>query len=134
MAIFKGEATDKPTPRIHGLTDYATKLVRANPKFIRHSGEVCEYSRSDAMNEWDLEQDPTDARFRCYRLRVFQEQQYIQGKFVLCHDRWVVVASLNINDSLRRIFPTSTAAMSVFDAIHDYTTKKKLRTLGFRTW
>jgi hypothetical protein len=140
VAVFKGESTQRaPAGEVLPLQDEAVKLVRANPRFIRRRGEsapsgvVDSWSVSWWMNEWDLEIDPTDARFLCYRVHVFQEAAFQRGRFVPV-PRWAVVVSLNINDSLRRVFPTLAKAMVAFDAIKSMTTVKTLMARGFRQW
>ena len=126
MALFQGVPTEQRRPRPRLMFEPVDqKLVRANPNFIRRSGGA---STQWMMNIWDLVPDPTDPRHLCYHVRVTFHP--MAGVWT----GWWIVVDLNVNDSLRRILPTETEALQVFQAIQPYTTKKTLHNRGFRTW
>lgn len=102
----------------------AEKYIRANPKFIRWPDGGGNQSR-EAMNSWDLTPRPEGLS---YQARVFYHP-FTRGP----QDWWVVV-SLNINDSLRRIFSTQREAVEALNRIHPGTTKRTLWARGFRAW
>lgn len=128
MAIFKGIPTQVvPTTRPNGIL--AEKWVRANPDFVRYSGvDLPEHARWNYMNSWEIEQDPSNPKFRAYRCYVYFAPGWSNA------GPWRVVISLGINDAMHRMFPTQEAALAALEAIRPMTTKRTLYNRGFRTW